>query len=169
MSIDFNSLTPVQFPKLNLGPSLDLVSTVQAQFEEEQERMMNIAETAYSNQQRQLKAIEETAVNTAETNLRLDMVLAQQSRYVDMLEKQLDTQKQQLAVLNNIFASGEDAVTVEKEIMKLIAEQINEKHPLWEYVKDKGGDIAVAGIQEWLTVIFAALKAYFISQGILLT
>lgn len=41
------------------------------------------------------------------------------------------------------IASGEDGVQVEKEMMNLIKKEIDETHPLWEYVKDKGGDIAV--------------------------
>ena len=167
MNIDFDELTPFRIPKLDLTSSINLASIVQAQFEEQQEHMLKISEEAYSNEQRKLKAAEETAANTAETNLRLDLILAQLSRYVDLLEKQLETQKQQLDVLNSIFASSEDGVTVEKEIMKLIADQIKEDHPLWEYVKDKGGDIAVASLLECGPVIWAAVKAYLASQGII--
>ena len=30
--------------------------------------------------------------------------------------------------------------------MKLIQAQIDSSHPLWDYVKDKSGDVAVAGV-----------------------
>ena len=55
-----------------------------------------------------------------------------------------------------------------KEIMKLIKEQIDESHPMWEYVKDKGGDVAVAGILQWGPVIWTAVKAYLATKGITL-
>ena len=83
--------------------------------------------------------MEETAVNTAEANSQLQRVIDNQNEYIDLLKGQLATQQRQLeldekqlAILKNIFASGEDGVVVEKEIMKLIQEQINENHPLWD-------------------------------------
>ena len=48
-------------------------------------------------------------------------------------------------------------MVVEKEIMKLIQEQIDSNHPLWDYVKDKGGDLAVAGITAGTPVIYLSL------------
>ena len=59
-------------------------------------------------------------------------------------------------------------MVVEKEIMKLIQEQIDSNHPLWDYVKDKGGDLAVAGITAGTPVIYAAIKQYLASKGIIL-
>ena len=69
-------------------------------------------------------------------------------------------------ILKNIFASEEDGIAVEKEIMKLIQEQIDASHPLWEYVKDKGGDVAVAGVTAGIPVIYSAIKMYLLSKGI---
>ena len=71
-------------------------------------------------------------------------------------------------ILKNIFTSEEDGVAVEKEIMKLIQEQIDSSHPLWDYVKDKGGDIVVAGVSAGAPVIYSVIKMYFASKGILL-
>jgi len=73
-----------------------------------------------------------------------------------------------LNILKNIFTSEEDGVAVEKEIMKLIQEQIDSSHPLWDYVKDKGGDIVVAGVSAGAPVIYSVIKMYFASKGILL-
>ena len=71
----------------------------------------------------------------------------------ETLQKQLETGQKRLEILQNIFASGEDGVLVEKELMNLIKKEIDETHPLWEYVKDKGGDIAVAGATAGIPVL----------------
>lgn len=52
--------------------------------------------------------------------------------------------------------------------MKLIQDQIDSSHPLWDYVKDKGGDIAVAGVTAGAPVIYASMKMYLASKGIML-
>ena len=74
----------------------------------------------------------------------------------------------QLQILTNIFASGEDGVAVEKEIMKLIQSEIDEKHPLWDYVKDKGGDIAVTGITTGVPILYKVFKVFLATKGIIL-
>lgn len=160
---------------LDLTKTINLASGVQVQIDESSRRTMQLAEEAYNNRQRELKAIEQTAMNTAETNLQLQKVVENQNAYIDVLKEQLSVQKQQielneqqLIILKNIFASGEDGVIVEKEIMKLIQEQIDSSHPLWDYVKDKGGDIAVAGANAGAPVIYASIKMYLASKGIML-
>ncbi|AFL99876.1 hypothetical protein Desde_1457 [Desulfitobacterium dehalogenans ATCC 51507] len=160
---------------LDLTKTINLASGVQAQIDESNRRTMQLAVEAYNNRQRELKAIEQTAMNTAETNLKLQKVVDNQNAYIDILKEQLATQKkqmelneEQLGILNNIFASGEDGVIVEKEIMKLIQDQIDTSHPLWDYVKDKGGDVAVAGVTAGAPVIYASIKMYLASKGIML-
>ena len=161
--------------KIEISNTANLASNVQAQIEESNRRTQQIAEEAYNNRQRMQKAIEQTAINTAETNVQLEKVVENQNAYIDVLKDQLATQKQQLelneqqlTILKNIFASGEDGVVVEKEIMKLIQEQIDSSHPLWDYVKDKGGDIAVAGVTAGAPVLYGSIKMYLASKGILL-
>ena len=162
-------------PTIDVSYTANLASNVQAQFEESNRRTQQIAEEAYNNRQKMQKAIEQTAINTAETNVQLQKVVENQNAYIDVLKDQLSTQKQQLelneqqlTILKNIFASGEDGVAVEKEIMKLIQEQIDSSHPLWDYVKDKGGDIAVAGVTAGAPVLYGSIKMYLASKGILL-
>ena len=169
----FNKIKLANVPKLDLSYTTNLASGIQAQIEESNKRTQQIAEEAYNNRQRMQKAIEQTATNTAETNVQLQKVVENQNAYIDVLKDQLSTQKQQLelnehqlTVLKNIFASGEDGVAVEKEIMKLIQEQIDSNHPLWDYVKDKGGDIAVAGVTAGAPIIYGAIKMYLASKGI---
>jgi exonuclease VII large subunit len=171
----FSRLELADVPTIDVSYTANLASNVQAQFEENNRRTRQIAEEAYNNRQKMQKAIEQTAINTAETNVQLQKVVENQNAYIDVLKNQLSTQKQQielneqqLIVLKNIFASGEDGVAVEKEIMKLIQEQIDSSHPLWDYVKDKGGDIAVAGVTAGAPVLYGSIKMYLSSKGILL-
>jgi len=135
----------------------------------EQDRMMR------QTQEVGEQALERTAHNTDVTNERLEKMIDQQSSHIELLEKanetlqkQLETGQKQLEILQNIFASGEDGVLVEKELMNLIKKEIDETHPLWEYVKDKGGDIAVAGATAGIPVLYGAFKAYLLSKGIML-
>ena len=72
------------------------------------------------------KRLSKQTVNTAETNLQLHKVVENQNAYIDILKNQLSVQtqqlefnEQQLSILKNIFASGEDGVAVEKEILNL--------------------------------------------------
>lgn len=166
MADNFNNLKPLNIPSLDLSRTIDIASAVQAQFDDNYKETMRIADEAYNSRQRMQKAMEATAANTAASNTQLEKIVAQQSRHIDLLEKQLSMQEEQLTTLQNIFASNEDGVAVEKEIMKLIKEQIDESHPMWEYVKDKGGDVAVAGILQWGPVIWTAVKAYLLTKGI---
>ena len=165
-SLKIESLKPTNLSSLDLSNAMNLASTVQVQFEENYRNAMHISEENYTTPRRMLQAMEETAANTAESIVQLQKIIAQQSRHIELLEKQLATQEKQLATLDDIFASNEDGVVVEKEIMKLIETQINESHPLWEYVKDKGGDIAVAGLLKWGPVIWTAVKMYLVKEGI---
>lgn len=164
-----------RIPQLDLSRTMNLASSVQAQMDATNRQMQQIGEEAYNNRQRTLEAIEQTAINTGETNAQLQKVVENQNAYIDVLKDQLSTQKQQLeldeqqlAILKNIFASGEDGVAVEKEIMQLIQGQIDSSHPLWDYVKDKGGDILVAGVTTGVPVLYGAIKMYLAAKGVLL-
>ena len=52
--------------------------------------------------------------------------------------------------------------------MNLIKKEIDETQPLWKYVKDKGGDISVAGATAEIPVLYDAFKAYLLSKGIIM-
>jgi hypothetical protein len=170
-----NDIFNKDVPTMNLSHTINLASNIQAQIDKNNKITQQMGEEAYNNRQRMQKAIEQTASNTAETNVQLQKIVENQNAYIDVLKEQLSTQKQQLeldeeqlTILKNIFASGEDGLAVEKEIMKLIQAQIDSSHPLWDYVKDKGGDIAVAGVTAGAPVIYGAIKMYLASKGIML-
>ncbi|QSX06686.1 hypothetical protein JYG23_04315 [Sedimentibacter sp. zth1] len=159
----------------DLSYKVDITSGVHEKIEELSKRAHPIAQEAYENRKKMKDALEQTAINTAETNTRLQKVVENQNAYIDLLKEQLTTQQQQLennekqlTILKNIFASGEDGVAVEKEIMKLIKSQIDSNHPLWDYVKDKGGDIAVTGLIYGSPIIYGAIKTYLATKGLIL-
>ena len=151
-----------EMPPLDFSYTNNLVSSVQRELAAMNEDSLRIANEAYEYRQRVLKAQEETASNTAETNVRLQKVIENQNDYIDLLKVTIDRQKEQLDILENIFSSSEDGVMAEKEIVRLIKEQINSDHPIWDYVTDKGGDLAISN----LPVIWGAVKAYLIMRGI---
>ena len=134
--------------------------------------MKSLEETA-ENSKQALKALNETASNTEKTNIQLSNIIENQNEYIKLLKTQLEfTQKKlendekQLEILKAIFYSENDGIAIEKEIKNIIEKEIDENHPLWDYVKDKGGDLAVAGIVAGVPIIYQAFKTYLISNGI---
>ena len=163
---------------LDVSYSANSASQVAA-LEEERERLAEKqAEEIRRDRLRNDKAacaMEQPAVNTAETNQYLQETIKYQKKAIGSLEEQLnylkqlnDVNERQLQVLRNIFASGEDGVAVEKELIKIIRSQIDETHPLWEYVKDKGGDLLVNGVSAGLPILYLSLRTYLASKGIML-
>lgn len=84
------------------------------------------------------------------------------------LQQSLDLQEKQLQVLKNLFASGEDGVAVQKEIMQMLIDQENGKHPIREYLADKGGDLGVAAITAATPLVWSGIKAWLATQGIII-
>ena len=180
MADDFKFGTPLTHDMISkFNASIQPQRMIAESIVAEQDRMMRqaqeVGEQAYQNRKRMQEAMERTAHNTDVTNERLEKMIDQQSSYIELLEKanetlqkQLETGQKQLEILQDIFASGEDGVQVEKELMNLIKKEIDETHPLWEYIKDKGGDIAEAGATAGFPVLYGAFKAYLQSKGIML-
>ena len=181
MADDFKFGTPLTHDMISkFNASIQLQRMIAESIAAEQDCMMRqvaqeVGEQGYQNRKRMQEAMERTAHNTDVTNERLEKMIDQQSSYIELLEKanetlqkQVETGQKQLEILQDIFASGEDEVLVEKELMNLIKKEIDETHPLWEYIKDKGGDIAVAGATAGFPVLYGAFKAYLQSKGIML-
>lgn len=126
------------------------------------------ANEAYENKQRLFSAMEATAQNTAEANIQLNTMVNQQMEHIRLLqdtkqtlERQLETQQTQLQILKDIFTSTEDSTVVEKEIMRLVVEQLDAKHPLREYLTDKGGEALIT----YGPVLIKAFKTFLVAQG----
>ena len=136
------------------------------QHERHAEEMRRVLEESRirESEERKIKAVEETAANTEKTNQNLNEIINNQNEYIKTLKKQLEVSESQLQALRNLFVSLEDGVSVEKELARLVQTQIDETHPLWDYVKDKGGDVVIAGAP----VLYNTLKIYLMSKGVLL-
>lgn len=180
MADDFkfkNNLTPDMISKFNaiIRTQSLFAESIAAEHDRMMRQVQEAGEQAYQNRKRMQEAMERTAHNTDVTNVCLEKMIDQQLSHIELLEnanktlqKQLETGQKQLEILQNIFASGEYGVQVEKELMNLIKKEIDETHPLWEYVKDKGGDIAVAGATAGIPILYGAFKAYLLSKGIIM-
>ena len=134
----FSKVNLDNFSSLDLSRTTNMALSVQAEIEENNKLMKQAADEAYNNRQKMQKAIEQTAVNTAETNLQLHKVVENQNAYIDILKNQLSVQTQQL--------------------------EFNEQQ--LSILKDKGGDVAVAGITAGVPVLYNAIKMYLASKGI---
>lgn len=117
------------------------------QIQRKQERSMKMINDAAEERRRKFdetrQAAIETAENTAEIKGDMKQVIHNQNNYIKILEQQNE-------VLKNIFASGEDGVAIQKEIMKILQDQGESEGTF----KDKGLDVAIQtvflGIQMWL-------------------
>lgn len=180
MADDFkfeNAFTPDVLKNFNasIQPQRVFAESIAAEQERRMRQIQEVGEQAYQNRKKMQEAMERTADNTAVANERLQKIVDQQSSHIELLQnandtlkKQLEMEKKQIEILQNIFASGEDGVQVEKELMRLIKNEIDDTHPLWDYVKDKGGDVVVAGATAGIPVLYSAFKAYLLSKGIML-
>lgn len=143
MEFDFKNM-----PQFNLGYANNMIEQIQRQ----QEENLRLVSEATDERNRKFdearQAAIETAENTAEMKEDLKIVIHNQNSYIKMLEKQNET-------LKNIFASGEDGVLVQKEIMKILEEQGENDGTF----RDKGLD---AGIQ----AIFLAVQMWMKSKGL---
>ena len=122
--------------------------------EEEQERRQKL-ETDY------LK-IQSMSVEQLR-DIYLQAVVANQT-----LQQSLDLHEKQLQVLKDIFASGEDGVAVQKEIMQMLIDQETDQHPIRDALADKGGDLGVAAITAATPLVWTGIKAWLATQGIVI-
>lgn len=106
----------------------------------------------------------ETAENTAEMKDDIKVVIHNQNSHIALLEEQLELQskqlviqKEQLQVLKDIFSSTENELEIEEQLKELVRQQ---------YVKDKGGDVAIAAAPTAIPVLVKAFKALLLSAGI---
>lgn len=124
-------------------PTIDLLDSIDREQREGLKAIEQVQEEKRKRETQALHATLQTAENTAEMKGDLKEVIHNQNDYIKML-------KHQNEVLKNIFASGEDSVVVQKEIMKLMLEQGRAD----DTFKDKGLDVVVQStflaIQMWL-------------------
>lgn len=155
---------PVQQIDLSTVTSGKVLAEAYSAIEENHAHLLAIARAEAEKEWRMQAAMEQTAENTKKSNENLETIIYQQNQTIELQKELLAIQKKQLEALQNIFASDEDSVIVEKELMQLICSQIDFTHPLWEYVKDKGTDIAISGAP----VLYRAFRTLLAAHGIVL-
>ena len=133
--------------------------------------MDQISETARERDAREnakLEAAQETARGVAEIKDKQDKIIDNQQQLIEYQKDQIAVLSQQLQVLKDLFASGEDGVAVQKEIMQMLIDQENDKHPIREYLADKGGDLGVAAITAATPLVWSGIKSWLASKGIMI-
>lgn len=138
MDFDFKNI-----PQFNLTYTNNMLDQIQYEQEERMRAVNKAAEERNRKFDETRRAAIETAENTAEMKADLKEVIHNQNSYIKMLEYQNQ-------LLKNMFASNEDGIAVQKEIMKILQEQ----GETGETFKDKGIDAAIQsvflGVQIWL-------------------
>lgn len=138
---------------LDLSHTVSLLDGIQESMEASQNAMMASIRLENQAKEEERRANIETAKNTAEMKDDLKTVIHNQNDYIAMLKEQNEYIKQ---VLNNMFGSSEDAVIVQKEILKII----QESKPTDGMVTDKGLDVVVQ-------LVLNAIQIYLKSKGIM--
>ena len=110
--------------------------------------MWETAEETAKAREAQIK----TAEYSSEIVRKIDVVISNQNDYIDILKKNY---QEIIDILHNLFASGEDSVSVQKEIWKILQDQ----NPNKDLLKDKSFDMVIQ-------MIFGAISIYLRSKGI---
>ena len=135
------------------------------------ELMGQIRRTAHERDEREnakLEALQETAKETRGIRERQDRIIDNQQLLIDYQKEQTEVLAQQLQVLKELFASGEDGVVIQKEIMRLLIEQEENNHSIRDLLKDKGGDLGVAAITATTPLVWAAIKSWLSTKGVII-
>lgn len=124
--------------------------------------------------QRNIDALETTAENTKIAIQQRQELIDSQKETIEALKKVIETQdkllsisKIQLDALNNIFSSNKDEYACEKEIAELVKKQIDEKHPLWNYVIGITQGVIINNVSENIPLLYKAMKDYLKINNIL--
>lgn len=113
-----------------------------------EEAMQETAEEMANAREAQIK----TAEYIADMIKKIDVAISNQNDHINLLKKNNQTI---IEVLHNLFASGEDSVIVQKEILKILQDQDSDK----DLLKDKSLDVIIQ-------MIFGATSVYLKSKGI---
>lgn len=128
-----------------------MTESVMEQHEQLQASFADLEDVRMAEYQRKEEARQatiETAENTSEIRDDLKQIIHNQNSYIKVLEYQNQ-------LLKNVFASGEDGVAVQKEIMKILQEQSESG----ETFKDKGLDTIIQSV-------FLCVQIWLKSKGI---
>lgn len=170
--------------KLDLSHTVELVQSIAANpprpivptfIEEHEQQTREITEQINRMHQERdarenakLEAVQETARTVAEIRNKQDKIIDNQLVLIDYQKEHIDVLSQQLQILKDIFASGEDGVDVQKEIMQILIEQEENEHPIRALLCDKGADLGVAAITAVVPSVLAAVRMWLAQKGIVI-
>ena len=143
---DFNIKPGELFVKSDFRQTTDVIQPVISQKKEKS--LQEGAEDMEKAREAQIK----TAEYSSEIAKKIDVVISNQNDYIEFLKKNY---QEIINTLHNLFASGEDSVLVQKEILKILQDQ----NPDRELLKDKSLDVVIQ-------MIFGAISVYLKSKGI---
>lgn len=169
--MDINSIPKIDYLKdaKPFEPRLDLTSYIedlQAQTAQISESFEETARAREAYQKAHLEAVQATAAETKVIREKQDKIIDNQQALIEYQKIQIRELSEQIELLKDLFSSGEDGVAVQKQIMQQLIDQENDKHPIRDYLADKGGDIGVAAVTAVGTAFWPAIKAWLISKGI---
>ena len=144
--IDFNIKRGELFAEKEVEQKIDVIQSVISP--QTEEAMWETTEEMAKAREAQIK----TAEYSSEIAKKIDVVISNQNDYIDILKKNY---QEIIDILHNLFASGEDSVLVQKEILKILQDQNPDK----ELMKDKSLDVVIQ-------MIFGAISVYLKSKGI---
>ena len=144
--IDFNIKRGELFAENEVEQKIDVIQPVISP--QTEEAMWVTAEEMAKAREAQIK----TAEYSSEIVRKIDVVISNQNDYIDILKKNY---QEIIDILHNLFASGEDSVSVQKEIWKILQDQ----NPNKDLLKDKSFDMVIQ-------MIFGAISIYLRSKGI---
>ena len=143
---DFNIKPGELFVKSDFRQTTDVIQPVISP--QVEKSLQEGAEDMEKAREAQIK----TAEYSSEIAKKIDVVTSNQNDYIEFLKKNY---QEIINTLHNLFASGEDSVLVQKEILKILQDQ----NPDRELLKDKSLDVVIQ-------MIFGAISVYLKSKGI---
>ena len=143
---DFNIKPGELFVKSDFRQTTDVIQPVISP--QVEKSLQEAAEDMEKAREAQIK----TAEYSSEIAKKIDVVISNQNDYIEFLKKNY---QEIINTLHNLFASGEDSVLVQKEILKILQDQ----NPDRELLKDKSLDVVIQ-------MIFGAISVYLKSKGI---
>ena len=143
---DFNIKPGELFVKSDFRQTTDVIQPVISP--QVEKSLQEGAEDMEKAREAQIK----TAEYSSEIAKKIDVVISNQNDYIEFLKKNY---QEIINTLHNLFASAEDSVLVQKEILKILQDQ----NPDRELLKDKSLDVVIQ-------MIFGAISVYLKSKGI---
>lgn len=136
------------------------VSLPEKPFESIQKQNEEIFQMAMEGNKKKQQQFEDTHKIAQNTDIMIQSLSDQvtlQKKYIELLELNNNAQKEQLGILNNLFASNEDSAIVAKEILTIMQQQDNVNDSMRSFLADKGVDVLLA--------VLPALWTYLQKQG----